>query len=81
MKKIKKRCCKIKQQEIKNNQKVCDNQNQSQNQRGIIKKKTFGCTNTKDEIGEIVYKGLKWQTDSICRLLMASCRTVKENHK
>ncbi|HCG58200.1 MAG TPA: hypothetical protein DEV78_03200 [Clostridiales bacterium] len=44
-------------------------------------KKTFGCTHTKDEIGEIVYKGLKWQTDSICRLLMASCRTVKENHK
>lgn len=35
----------------------------------------------KDEIGEIVYKGLKRQTDSICRLLMASCRTVKENHK
>lgn len=33
--------CKIKQQEIKNNQKVCDNQNQSQNQRKIIKKRLF----------------------------------------
>ena len=30
--------CKIKQQEIKNNQKVWDNQNQLQNQKKIIKK-------------------------------------------
>ena len=37
--KIKKCCRKIKQQEIKNNQKMCDNQNQSQNQRKIIKKR------------------------------------------
>ncbi len=35
----------------------------------------------KYKIGEIVYKGLKRQTDSIRRLLIASCRTVKENHK
>ena len=35
----------------------------------------------KDKIGGIVYKGLKRRTDSILRLLIASCRTVKENHK